>query len=269
MILQGKDVSKKILVDAEKTIKEKNLKINTVAISFKGDEESAVYFKNIKKNAEKIGINFRIIELEPSNLIDGIKSLNRDESVDSIIVARPFPQGIDSVEVSDVIDPDKDLDCISPYNLGKLNYKNYDVAPATALASIDILRYNGIKLSGQNSLVINRSITVGRPLSSMLLNEDSTVTVAHSKTRDIQKEIEMADFVFLAVGKPGYLKSSEITTKKIIVDIGINVVGDRVVGDFLVDKENDLVDYTPVPGGVGSVTSSEILMNAVRLKLRT
>jgi len=269
MILQGKDVSKKILGEAEKIIKDRNLKINTVAISFKGDEESAVYFKNIKKNAEKIGINFNIMEMEPSSLIEGIRNLNKDESVDSIIIARPFPEGIDSVEISNIIDPDKDLDCISPYNLGRLNFRDYDVAPATASASMDILKYNGVKLSGQNSLIINRSITVGRPLSLMLLNEDSTVTVAHSKTKDINKEIENADIVFLAVGKPGYLRSSVIKTKKIVVDVGINVVGDKVVGDFLVDNENSLLDYTPVPGGVGSVTSSEILMNAVKLKLRS
>lgn len=268
MLIQGKEVSKKIMSEIENKIKEKNLKINVTAISFKGDTESSVYFNNIAKNAAKVGINFKIEEVAAEELIPKIRSLNYDDEVDSIIIARPFPEGIDSVEVGDSIDPDKDLDCISPYNLGRLNYKDYDIAPATAKAAIDILKYNNIKLSGLNTLIINRSITVGRPLSLMLLHEDSTVTVAHTKTRDILKEIENSDIVFVAVGRPAYLKSSQLKSKKIIVDIGINVVENKILGDFEYDTENKLIDYTPVPGGVGSVTSSEILLNAVNLKLR-
>ncbi len=269
MVIQGKEVSNKILSEIKDALNKNKLEIHTVALYFKGDEESKVYFQSIKKNADKVGIDFKITEVEPAKLIDEIKRLNNDSQTDSIIIARPFPEGIDPVEVSDSIDPDKDLDCISPYNLGKLNYKDYDVAPATAKASIDILKYNGINLSGTNSLVINRSITVGRPLSQMLLNEDSTVTVAHSKTKNIEKLIEESDIVFLAVGRAGYLKGSSIKSKKIIVDIGINVVENKVMGDFQMDGKFEHIDYTPVPGGVGTVTSAEILMNALKLKMRS
>ena len=269
MIIQGRDVSNKILAEVKDIISKNKLEIHTVALYFKGDEESKVYFQSIKKNADKVGIDFRITEIGSENLIEEIKRLNDDQGIDSIIIARPFPEGVNSVEVSETIDPDKDLDCISPYNLGRLNYKDYDVAPATAKAAIDILKYNGIKLSGMNSLIINRSITVGRPLSQMLLNEDSTITVAHSKTKNIEELIENNDIVFLAVGKPGYLKANSIKNKKIIVDIGINVVDKKVVGDFEVDGKLDQIDYTPVPGGVGTVTSAEILMNALRLKMRS
>lgn len=258
-------LSKKIMKEVKEKIDnfyhDRSIKVS--AITYKEDEESLVYFNNIKKNAEKLGINFDILEIEGKDLIEKIEELNEDESVTGIIIGRPFPQGVTNEIVSLALNPDKDIDCITPQNLGLLNFQNSSIAPATPRAAIDILEYNGFPLKGKNALVINRSITVGRPLVDMLLNRDATVTVAHSKTLNIEKLIAENEIIFLAVGKPGYLKASSIKEKKIIVDIGINVVNGGIVGDFIYDKNNEYIDFTPVPGGVGTVTSVEILRNAV------
>lgn len=262
MIIEGKTLSKKILDEIKEKI-DHNVKIKVSAITYKGDKESLVYFNNIKKNAEKVGINFDLLEIEGKDLIMKIDELNNDDGVTGIIIGRPFPEGITNEMVSLALNPDKDIDCITPHNLGMLNFQINSIAPATPKAALDILEYNGFSVKGKNVLVINRSLTVGRPLVDMLLNRDATVTVAHSKTHNIDKLIEESEIIFLAVGKPGYLKSSTINQKKIIVDIGINVLNNKVVGDFTYDEQREYIDFTPVPGGVGSVTSAEILKNAV------
>ncbi|MEM0128283.1 MAG: bifunctional 5,10-methylenetetrahydrofolate dehydrogenase/5,10-methenyltetrahydrofolate cyclohydrolase [Thermoplasmatales archaeon] len=263
MILEGKNLAKEILDGLKEEIS-KIGKINLVGIAYEEDQESIVYFNSIKRNADKIGINFQIDAIKGEELMERITKLNEDENVSSFIIGRPFPKGITNEMVSEAIDPDKDADCISPFNLGQLNFRNERIAPATARAAIDLLEYHKIDFRGKSVLVINRSITVGRPLAQMLLNRDATVTVAHSKTKEMERLIQESEIIFLAVGKPGYLKNSSLKGKHVVVDIGINVVDGKIKGDFEADKEND-TDYTPVPGGVGAVTSVEILRNAVDL----
>jgi|YelNatPaOPRAMG01_1025707.scaffolds.fasta_scaffold01151_7 methylenetetrahydrofolate dehydrogenase (NADP+)/methenyltetrahydrofolate cyclohydrolase len=264
MIIDGKSISKEIIEEVKKGILEAGT-FNMTAVAYEEDVESLVYFNSIKKNAEKIGINFNLLVIKGEQLIERIDELNRDKSVDAIIVGRPFPKGITNDMVALSLDPDKDADCVTPQNMGQLYLGIENVAPATARAAIDILERNNIELRGKSAVIINRSVTVGRPLSQMLLNRDVTVTVAHSKTKDIEGIIERSDIVFLAVGKAGYLKASTLKSKKIIVDIGINVVDGKVKGDFDPDQEREGIDYTPVPGGVGSVTSAEILRNGLIL----
>jgi len=262
MIIDGKILSKKIMDDIKERLRN-GPKIMVAAIAYKEDKESIVYFNSIKRNAEKVGIGFNLLEIEGKDLIEKINELNDDSSVTGIIVGRPFPPGITNEIVSLALNPDKDIDCVTPHNLGLLNFNINSIAPATPKATVDILEQNGISLKGKNVLVINRSVTVGRPLVNLLLNRDATVTVAHSKTSDMEKIIENNDIIILAVGKAGYLKSSSIKGKKILVDVGINVVGNKIVGDFENDAQREDIDYTPVPGGVGSVTSAEILKNAL------
>ncbi len=262
MIIDGKSISKKIMDEIKERMKG-NTHVKIAAIISKGDQESSVYFNSIKRNAEKVGINFDIIESDGNNFLDKIDELNENDDVTGIIVGRPFPVGITDEIVGLQLNPEKDIDCVTPHNLGLLNYKISSIAPATPKAAIDILELNGIPLKGKNVLIINRSITVGRPLANLLLNRDATVTVAHSKTSNIKELIDQNDIIVLGVGKPSFLKSSEINGKKVIVDIGINVVDNKVVGDFLNDGGNNEIDYTPVPGGVGTVTSTEILKNAI------
>jgi methylenetetrahydrofolate dehydrogenase (NADP+)/methenyltetrahydrofolate cyclohydrolase len=264
MILDGKPIAKEMLEELRKGVSEFG-KLTMASVAYEEDQESIVYFNSIKKNAEKVGINFVPLIIKGEELMNIIAKLNDDDAVNSIIVGRPFPKGIKNEMVSEALDPDKDADCVTYQNMGQLYFGVERIAPATPRASIDILKHYGIDLKGKSTLVINRSVTVGRPLSQMLLNRDATVTVAHSKTRNIEELVEESDIVFMAVAKAGFLKASTIKSKKIVVDIGINVVEGKVMGDFEVDAENQLVNYTPVPGGVGAVTSAEILKNALEL----
>ncbi len=264
MILDGRPIAKSMLEEVRKEVSGFG-KITMASVAYKEDQESIVYFNSVKKNAEKVGINFRPLVIKGEHLMNTIYELNGDLSVDAVIVGRPFPQGITNEMVSEALDPDKDADCVTYQNMGQLYFGVERIAPATPKASVDLLSMHGVDLRGKNSLIINRSVTVGRPLSQMLLNRDATVTVAHSKTQNIGRLIEESDVVFLAVARAGYLKASSIESKKIIVDIGINVVNGKVKGDFEADEDNGLVDYTPVPGGVGAVTSVEILKNALEL----
>ncbi len=264
MILDGRVLSKKILEEVRSNVS-KGLKIRIEAIAYEEDKESIVYFNSIKRNAEKVGISFNLRIIEGEKIMETIESLNGDDSVNGIIVGRPFPKGVTNEMVSLSLDPDKDIDCVTSQNLGLLNFGVERLAPATPKGALDLLEYHGVEIKGRNVLVINRSVTVGRPLSAMLLNRDATVTIAHSKTSNIKSLIDESDIIFLAVGKPGYLKSSSLKGHKTIVDIGINVVEGKVVGDFEPDVENNDFAYTPVPGGVGTVTSAEILRNAVSI----
>lgn len=264
MILEGRPIAKEMLQEVREDVSEFG-KITMASVAYEEDQESIVYFNNIKKNAERVGMNFTPLVIKGEKLLGTIERLNTDSTLDAVIVGRPFPKGISNEMVSEALDPDKDADCVTYQNLGRLYFGLERIAPATPKASLDILKHYGVDLKGKKVLVINRSVTVGRPLSQMLLNRDATVTVAHSKTQNMEELIEENEVVFLAVARAGYLKASTIKSKKTVVDIGINVVNGKVRGDFELDGENELVDYTPVPGGVGTVTSVEILKNALEL----
>ncbi len=264
MILEGRPIAKEMLQEVREGVSEFG-KITMASVAYEEDQESIVYFNNIKKNAERVGMNFTPLVIKGEELLGTIERLNTDSTLDAVIVGRPFPKGISNEIVSEALDPDKDADCVTYQNLGRLYFGLERIAPATPKASLDILKHYGVDLKGKKVLVINRSVTVGRPLSQMLLNRDATVTVAHSKTQNMEELIEENEVVFLAVARAGYLKASTIKSKKTVVDIGINVVNGKVRGDFELDGENELVDYTPVPGGVGTVTSVEILKNALEL----
>ncbi len=264
MILEGRPIAKEMLQEVREGVSEFG-KITMASVAYEEDQESIVYFNNIKKNAERVGMNFTPLVIKGEKLLGTIERLNTDSTLDGVIVGRPFPKGISNEIVSEALDPDKDADCVTYQNLGRLYFGLERIAPATPKASLDILKHYGVDLKGKKVLVINRSVTVGRPLSQMLLNRDATVTVAHSKTQNMEELIEENEVVFLAVARAGYLKASTIKSKKTVVDIGINVVNGKVRGDFELDGENELVDYTPVPGGVGTVTSVEILKNALEL----
>jgi methylenetetrahydrofolate dehydrogenase (NADP+)/methenyltetrahydrofolate cyclohydrolase len=264
MILDGRPIAKEMLEEVRKGVSELG-KISLASVAYQEDQESIVYFNSIKKNAEKIGINFVPLVIKGEELMETIDKINKNPEIDAVIVGRPFPKGVTNQMVSEALDPDKDADCVTYENMGQLYFGVERIAPATPRAAIDILTHNGYDLKGKNALIINRSVTVGRPLSQMLLNRDATVTVAHSKTQKMEELVDENDVIFLAVAKPGYLKSSTIKSRKTIVDIGINVVDGKVRGDFDPDVANALVDYTPVPGGVGAVTSVEILKNVLEL----
>ncbi len=235
------------------------------------DAPSAVYLHKILDGCRRVGIGDRLIELgadaTPEHLRDVICELNGDPEVAGIIVQMPLPPTIPLRTVIDAIDPAKDIDGIHPLNAGllALGYQGY--LPATAHAAVEILTASRIELAGKHAVLVGRSNIVGKPAALLLLAQNATVTICHSRTVDLADEIRRADIVVVAVGRAGMVTGDMLKPGAVVVDVGINVVGDRVVGDVAESAYAVASAIAPVPGGVGPLTNAILLshlMHAAR-----
>ena len=247
----------------------------TLAVVLVGaDAPSAVYLQQILKTCEKVGAHGRLVELgsdvTPDALCNEIENLNADPSVAGIIVQMPLPAHIPLRTVIDSIDPAKDIDGIHPRNAGLLSLGYDGFLPATAQASVEILKRSGIEIAGKRVVVIGRSNVVGKPAALLLMREHGTVTVLHSKTRDLAHHTRDAEVLIVAAGKPGLVTGEMLSPGVVVVDVGINVVPDgtgavRLVGDVDFESAKDVVAaITPVPGGVGPLTNALLLTHLLR-----
>ncbi len=269
MLIDCKSIAQSIDAETLSLLEKTSKKPKFVSIAVKPDQGTISYLKSQKKKAQSLGIECEMINLEDSSLLEEtLTKASRDESICGIFVSHPLPAEVDEMKIAGSIDANKDIEGRNPLNLGYLAYGIEDFAPCTAAAVVKILT-SVTDLVGKNVVVIGRSTTVGLPVSIMLLRRDrsATVTVCHSKTRDIQKITEEADVVIVAVGKAGFLTPEMVRDGSIVIDVGINVIDGKVFGD--VDKcvqQKALV--TPVPGGVGVVTTSILMNRVVRNALR-
>ena len=247
----------------------------TLAVVLVGaDAPSAVYLQQILRTCEKVGAHGRLVELgsdvTPDALCNEIENLNADPSVAGIIVQMPLPAHIPLRTVIDSIDPAKDIDGIHPRNAGLLSLGYDGFLPATAQASVEILKRSGIEIAGKRVVVIGRSNVVGKPAALLLMREHGTVTVLHSKTRDLAHHTRDAEVLIVAAGKPGLVTGEMLSPGVVVVDVGINVVPDgtgavRLVGDVDFESAKDVVAaITPVPGGVGPLTNALLLTHLLR-----
>ena len=233
------------------------------------DAPSTVYLEQIIRGCAKVGIDARFVELEgeatESTIVATIQDLNTDPRVDGVIVQMPLPGTIRLRTVIDAIDPAKDIDGIHPLNAGLLRLGYEGFLPATAHASVEILRRSGIEIEGRDAVVIGRSAVVGMPAAFLLVKEDATVTVCHSRTRDLAAHVRRADIVVVAAGHPGLVTGEMLKPGAVVVDVGINVVDGRLVGDVAFDSAVGVASaITPVPGGVGPLTNALLLTHLVR-----
>jgi methylenetetrahydrofolate dehydrogenase (NADP+)/methenyltetrahydrofolate cyclohydrolase len=233
------------------------------------DAPSVVYLERILKGCAQVGINGRFVEVPgeatEQTVPEVIRSLNDDDSVDGIIVQLPLPPGIGLRAVVDAIDPAKDIDGIHPLNAGMLRLGYEGFVPATAHAAVEILRRSGIPIAGRTAVVIGRSAVVGMPVAFLLVREDATVTVCHSKTRDLRRHVKAAEIVVVAAGKPGLVTGDMLRSGAVVVDVGINVVDGRIVGDVDLESARHVASaITPVPGGVGPLTNAMLLSHLMR-----
>ncbi|MDQ3447864.1 MAG: bifunctional 5,10-methylenetetrahydrofolate dehydrogenase/5,10-methenyltetrahydrofolate cyclohydrolase [Chloroflexota bacterium] len=237
----------------------------TLAVVLIGaDAPSAVYLSQIVRTCERTGIIGRVVDIGPRVTATVIRrridELNRDPLVSGIIVQMPLPQRIPLRAVIEAIDPRKDIDGLHPSNAGLLAQGYDGFLPATAQATVEILKRSGYRLEGLDATVIGRSNVVGRPASLLLQREHCTVTTCHRRTRDLAAHVGRADLVVVAAGSPGLVTGAMLKPGALVVDVGINVVGDRIVGD--VDFGSALPvarAITPVPGGVGPLTNAILL----------
>lgn len=233
------------------------------------DAPSTVYLEQILRGCAKVGIDARFAELEGAATEDAvvarIAELNADPSVDGVIVQMPLPRSIRMRAVIDAIDPAKDIDGIHPLNAGLLRLGYDGFLPATAHAAVEILRRSEIELAGRDAVVVGRSAVVGMPAAFLLVKEDATVTVCHSQTTDLAAHIRRADIVIVAAGRPGLIDGSMLKAGATVVDVGINVVDGRLVGDVDFASAREVAGaITPVPGGVGPLTNALLLTHLVR-----
>lgn len=234
------------------------------------DESSAWYVRSIAKAAEKAGINCDIADLGPDatggEIRHRLTSLSADESVHGIILQTPLPEGVNAQEMALAITFDKDVDGANPLSLGRLAAGLPAFAPATAEAVVRILERHQVELAGQRVAVVGRSTVVGKPVAHLLLDTNATVTVCHSRTRDLAAVTAAADVVVAAVGRPGLITAGHVAPGAVVVDVGTNPTEDGgLVGDVDAASVGERAGaLTPVPGGVGPVTTALLLQHTVQ-----
>ena len=232
------------------------------------DPASQVYVRNKELAATKAGMKSTMIRLPEDatmdQVLEAVDSLNNDETVDGFLVQLPLPSHLDEKVVTDRIDPSKDADGLHPTNLGRLLAGIDAPRPCTPSGCIELLKDEGVEMSGAHAVVIGRSTIVGKPMAMLLLAENATVTICHSRTKDVAEEVGRADIVVAAVGRPEMVKGEWLKEGAAVIDVGINRVDGKLVGD--VDYEGALgraACVTPVPGGVGPMTVAMLLKNTV------
>ncbi len=230
---------------------------------------SAVYLRQILRTCQKVGVEGRLVEIGSEVTADAlcneIERLNADPAVAGIIVQMPLPAHIPLHAVIDSIDPAKDIDGIHPRNAGLLSLGYDGFLPATAQASVEILKRSGVEIAGKRVVVVGRSNVVGKPAALLLLREHGSVTVLHSRTRDLGRHTRDAEILIVAAGKPGLIRGDMLSPGVVVVDVGINVVGDKLIGDVDFESAKDVVSaITPVPGGVGPLTNALLLGHLLR-----
>ncbi|NLI57113.1 MAG: bifunctional methylenetetrahydrofolate dehydrogenase/methenyltetrahydrofolate cyclohydrolase FolD [Clostridium sp.] len=272
-VLNGKDLAIRIKSELKSEVgvlKEKGIFPGLAVIIVGNDPASRVYVNSKKKACEEIGIqSFEYALDEDTNekeLIELIHKLNDDDKVNGILVQLPLPEQIDEDKVINSIDPKKDVDAFHPVNVGKLMTGNPVFLPCTPAGVMELIKESGIDITGKECVVIGRSNIVGKPMAILLLSQNGTVTICHSKTVNIEEKIKNADIIVAAVGIPEFVKGSSIKPGAIVIDVGINRLEDRkLVGDVEFETASKVASaITPVPGGVGPMTIAMLMENTVK-----
>jgi methylenetetrahydrofolate dehydrogenase (NADP+) / methenyltetrahydrofolate cyclohydrolase len=235
------------------------------------DPASAVYVRNKGRAAERAGVRFTLhrppAESSTDELVALVRSLEADDSIDGILVQLPLPPHIDAAAVTACISPEKDADGFHPYNLGRLaEGLPAAVAPGTPLGCMELLRRSEMPIRGSRAVVVGRSAIVGRPLALMLINADATVTICHSRTRDLAGVCREADILVAAIGRPGMVDASFVKPGAFVIDVGTTPRDGVVLGDVDRESVEPVAGWlTPVPGGVGPMTVAMLLRNTTSL----
>ena len=272
MIIDGKKIAEGLRAKLKKKIKEfkSNLKIapGLSVILVGEDPASQIYVKNKIKFSKEIGIDSEVIRY-PENIqekivLDKIIELNKNQKVSGILVQLPLPQHINKQKVIETILPEKDVDGFHPINVGNLSSGYDSKIPCTPLGCLILLKEVEKNLSGKHVVIIGRSNLNGKPMAQLLLRENCTVTITHSKTKDLKSECNKADIIIAAVGKPKLVKGDWVKKNAIVIDVGINKTNNGIVGDVDFDEVAKIAKaVTPVPGGVGPMTIACLLSNTV------
>lgn len=271
-IINGKELAKHIREGLKEEVTElKNAEIYPkLAVIMVGDDPaSKVYVKNKSKACEDVGIEYEEHLLSSKTtreeLLELIEKLNNDETVHGILVQSPLPEGLDANEAFRTISPKKDVDGFHPINVGKLSLNQDCFVSCTPYGIIKMLEHYNIPVEGVNTVVIGRSNIVGKPLAKCLLNKNATVTVCHSKTKNLEEITKQADILIAAIGKPKFVTANMVKQGATVIDVGINRTEEGLIGDTDFENIKEKAAYiTPVPGGVGPMTIAMLMSNVVK-----
>lgn len=276
-LLEGKPLADKIKASIQTelgTLRSKYARSpKLVAVQIGENASSQVYVKNQKKAAEALGITYdlKILPQETSqaDAEDIIRILNQDPEVTAVILQLPVPKGIDAKAIVGLISPGKDAEGMHPANIGKILFGQYKIGPCTAMAVMELISSSGIDLYGKEACVVGHSDIVGKPVALMLLNKFATTSVCHIATGErglLSEYVKRAEVLIVAVGKPGIVNGEWIKEGALVVDVGINRVQDKIVGDVGFEEASKRASFiTPVPGGVGPLTTTILMRNVVEL----
>lgn len=297
-LLQGKPIAESIKSEVATKVAELGFRPGLAVVRVGEDPASAVYVGSKVKTTQELGMNSEHIHLPADSshetVLKTVLHLNQRDDIDGILVQLPLPDQVDENEVLDAIDPAKDVDGFHPMNVGRLSQGRPALVPCTPAGVIEILKRSGIDIAGANAVVVGRSNIVGKPMAALLLQESATVTICHSRTKDLAEVTRRADILVAAIGRAGFIKGEHIREGAVVVDVGINNVSDKeqvsvlfapeeqekrlaaiekrgftLVGDVNPRDAMEKAGYfTPVPGGVGLLTVAMLMKNTLDAAIR-
>ena len=270
-LIDGKIISsavKERVKNEVAALKEKGITTGLAVIIVCEDPASKVYVNNKKKACEALGIISEEYALPETTtqeeLLSLIDTLNKKESINGILCQLPLPEHLDEGAVINAILPEKDVDAFHPVNVGKIMQGDYDFVPCTPAGIMEMLQYENIDITGKSCVVIGRSNIVGKPMSMLLLHKNGTVTICHSKTKNLREVCKNADILVAAVGRPNFVTNDMVKDGAVVIDVGINRVDGKLVGDVNFNDVCEKASYiTPVPGGVGPMTIAMLMQNTL------
>jgi len=274
ILMKGAEVNaamKERMINRVDALKKKGVQpvINIVRIGNRSDD--LAYERGARKRMESVGVEMKITELpediSQADFVKAFRKVNEDKTVHGIMLFRPLPKHLDESEIASIINPIKDVDCMSPVNIAKVFMGDEGVfAPCTAKAVMEMLVHYEVDLSGKNVAIVGRSMVVGKPLAMLMLKKNATVTVCHTRTVDLAEKCRRADVVVAAAGRAGMITGDMISRGTVVVDVGININEEgKLCGDVEFESVEPQASYiSPVPGGVGGVTSSVLASHVIK-----
>ena len=268
-IIDGKKISEEIKTELKAEIKNCFIKPGLSVIQIGNRDDSNRYVAAKQKAALEVGINFNLYHYEEDaderEIVNKIKELKNDEYVDGIMIQLPLPEKFNEKRLVNLILPSKDVDGLTDRNIGRLVGNKDPLVPCTPLGIVELLKRSGVEIEGKHVVIVGRSMLVGKPLLHLLLNENATVTICHTRTSDLKKMTLQADILVAAMGNPMFITKDYVKEGAIVIDVGINTINTGLCGDVDFDKVSKKASMiTPVPGGVGPMTVTMLLKNTLR-----
>lgn len=271
-IIDGKQISMQVKMQVKEEVQQlakQQISVCLAVVIVGNDPASRVYVNNKKKACDLVGIQSMEYalpeETTQQELLALIEKLNQDKQINGILVQLPLPKGIDEKKVIETISPQKDVDAFHAVNVGKIMIGNYDFLPCTPAGCMDLIRSTGVEIQGKHCVVIGRSNIVGKPMSMLMLHENATVTICHSKTVNLKEVCQTADILIAAVGKANLVTADMVKQGAVVIDVGMNrLPNGKLCGDVDFQTVQEVAGYiTPVPGGVGPMTIATLMKNTV------